>query len=264
MALARGLTTLRLLNFYRTSIGKKIVVALSGAAMFLFLIAHMLGNLKIYGGQGDIDSYSHHLRTFMEDFFGYAGFLWIARVGLLAAVLLHVVTIVLLAKQNRRARPEGYRHKHRSARSIASMTMMISGPLILLYIIFHILQFTTGTIQPTPFQEGAVYFNLWHAFQVWWIALIYIVMMGFICLHLYHGVWSMFQSLGINNQDRNIILRWFSTLSAFAIFLGFISVPTLIWCDLLPPPSEEVMKEYQVSIDEGSVLVVKEGGRHEP
>ncbi|MAT81442.1 MAG: succinate dehydrogenase [Phycisphaerae bacterium] len=253
---------MRILNFYRTSIGKKIVVALSGAAMFLFLIAHMLGNLKIYGGQADIDSYSHHLRTFMEDFFGYAGFLWIARVGLLAAVLLHVVTIILLVRQNRKARPEGYRHRHRSARTWASMTMMLSGPLILIYIVFHILQFTTGTIQPTPFQEGAVYFNLWHAFQVWWIALIYIVMMAFICLHLYHGVWSMFQSLGVNNQDRNRGLRWFSTVSAVVIFLGFTSVPALIWCDLLPPPSEEVMKEEHVSTDEGDSLIFKEEGPH--
>ena len=255
---------MRLLKFYRSSIGKKVVVALSGAVMFLFLVAHMLGNLKIYGGQADIDNYSHHLRTFMEDFFGYAGFLWVARVGLLAALILHVVTIVLLVRQNRKARPEGYRHKHRAARTLASMTMLLSGPLILVYVVLHILQFTTGTVQPTPYEAGAVYFNLWHAFQVWWIALIYIVMMALICLHLYHGLWSMFQSLGINNQDRNRGLRWFSTISSVAIFIGFASVPTLIWCDLLPPPSEEVMKEVHVSAGSEATLLVKEGDHHEP
>ena len=255
---------MRLLRFYRSAIGKKVVVALSGGALYLFLIGHMLGNMWVYGGQDDIDSYSHHLRTFMEDFFGYGGFLWIARIGLLVALLLHVVTIVLLVRQNRKARPDKYRYKHRAARTIASMTMLISGPLILVYVVLHILQFTTGTVQPTTYEEGAVYANLWNAFQVWWIALIYIVMMFFICLHLYHGVWSMFQSLGINNQDRNKSLRMISTVSSIAIFVGFSSVPTMMWCDVLPPPTPRETVEQQVSQGPDQLLVQSEGGKNEP
>ena len=145
-----------------------------------------------------------------------------------------------------------------------SMTMMISGPLILIYVILHILQFTTGTVQPTSYEEGAVYSNLWHAFQVWWIALIYVVMMGFICLHLYHGVWSMFQSLGINNQDRNHSLRLISTISAVVIFLGFSSVPTLIWSGVLPAPKAVEATHQHVMGESENLIAQSEGEHHEP
>ena len=254
---------MRLLKFYQSSIGKKYVVAISGGGLFLFLIAHMLGNMWVYGGAAEIDSYSHHLRTFMEDFFGFGGFLWVARIGLLVFLIAHVVTIILLTRQNRKAKPR-YQHRHRSARTLASMTMMISGPLILIYVILHILQFTTGTVRPTSYEEGAVYSNLWHAFQVWWIALVYVVMMGFICLHLYHGVWSMFQSLGINNQDRNHSLRLISTISALVIFLGFSSVPTLIWSGVLPAPVA-IESTHQTVIGQSDTLIAQtEGEQYEP
>ena len=254
---------MRVLKFYRSSIGKKVVVAVSGAGLFFFLIAHMLGNMWVYGKQEDIDNYSHHLRTFMEDFFGYGGFLWIARFGLLFFLVAHVVTIVLLVRQNRRSRPQ-YQHRHRAARTLASMTMIVSGPLILVYVVLHILQFTTGTVQPTPFKSGAVYFNLWNAFQVWWIALIYVVMMGFICLHLYHGVWSMFQSLGINNQDRNQFLRMISTVSSIAIFVGFSSVPILMWSGALSPPDQSESTIHAEGDSDQSLVVTVEGVHDEP
>ncbi|MCH2134388.1 MAG: succinate dehydrogenase cytochrome b subunit [Phycisphaerales bacterium] len=245
---------MRLLKFYQSSIGKKIVAAVTGAILFLFLVAHMLGNLKIYSGAEKIDAYSLHLRTFMEGFFGFGGFLWIARVVLLVAVVLHITSVVLLIRQNRQARPIRYRRKRRFATSIAALSMILTGPWILVYIVLHILQFTTGTLQPTPFKEtpqgiGAVYFNLWNAFQVWWIAALYVVSMAFICLHLYHGLWSMFQSVGWNNPDRNRNVRLFATISSIALFLGFSSVPVLVWADVVPPPAGQ----------DGTVVVEKVG-----
>lgn len=235
---------MRLLRFYRSTIGKKMVVAVTGFILFAFLVLHMLGNLKIFSGAEKIDAYSLYLRTIGKGLFGWGGVLWIVRIVLLVALVLHVLTIILLARQNRAARPIRYRRRHRSAATIAGITMLLTGPIILVYVVLHILQFTTGTVQPTPFRItdagiGSVYWNLWHAFQVWWIAWAYIVVMAMICLHLKHGLWSMFQSLGLNNPDRNRGIRIFSTIAALVIFLGFSSVPLLVWTGVVPPPPQQ-------------------------
>ncbi len=234
---------MRVLGFYRTAIGKKAVVAVTGVVLFLFLVLHMLGNLNIYSGAEKIDAYSLYLRQFAEGFFGFGGFLWIVRIVLLAAFLLHVWTIVLLVKQNKHGRPIHYRRKRRFAATLAGVTMMVTGPIILVYLVFHILQFTTGTWQPTPYKVtnsgiGSAYWNLWHAFQVWWIAWAYIAVMAMVCMHLKHGLWSMFQSIGLNNPDRNRSCRIFASVSAIAIFIGFASVPLLVWAGAVPPPPQ--------------------------
>ena len=235
---------MRIAAFYRTSIGKKVVVAITGFILFAFLVLHMLGNLNIYSGAEKIDAYSLYLRQFGEGFFGFGGFLWIVRIVLLAALILHIWSIFLLVKQNHRGRPIHYKRKRRFAATIAGVTMMVTGPIILIYIVLHILQFTTGTIQPTPFKVtdagiGSVYWNVWTAFQVWWIAWAYIIVMAMICLHLKHGLWSMFQSLGLNNPDRNRNAHVFAFVGAFAIFIGFSSVPLLVWTGVVPPPPEQ-------------------------
>jgi succinate dehydrogenase / fumarate reductase cytochrome b subunit len=234
---------MRLMTFYHSAVGKKVVVAGTGFILFLFLVLHMLGNLNIYSGAEKIDAYSLYLRQFAEGFFGFGGFLWIVRVVLLAAFILHIWTIVLLVKQNKRGRPIGYKRSRRFAASIGGITMMVTGPIILIYVVLHILQFTTGTVQPTPYMVtdagiGSAYWNLWHAFQVWWIAWAYIIVMLMVCMHLNHGLWSMFQSTGVNNPDRNRSLRWFASIAAIAIFLGFSSVPLLIWTGVVPPPPQ--------------------------
>jgi succinate dehydrogenase / fumarate reductase cytochrome b subunit len=235
---------MRVMNFYRTTVGKKVVVATTGFILFLFLVLHMLGNLNIYSGAEKIDAYSLYLRQFAEGFFGFGGFLWIVRVVLLAAFVLHIWTIVLLVKQNKRARPIHYRRKRRFAATLAGVTMMVTGPIILIYLVLHILQFTTGTIQPTPYRVtgdgiGSAYWNLWHAFQVWWIAWAYIAVMAMVCMHLKHGLWSMFQSMGLNNPDRNRSCRIFASVGALAIFIGFSSVPLLVWTGVVPPPPQQ-------------------------
>jgi succinate dehydrogenase / fumarate reductase cytochrome b subunit len=234
---------MRIFKFYKTSVGKKVVVAITGFILFAFLVLHMLGNLNIYSGAEKIDAYSLYLRQFAEGFFGFGGFLWIVRVVLLSAFILHIWTIVLLVKQNYRARPIRYKRKKRFAATLAGITMLATGPIILIYLVLHILQFTTGTIQPTPYRVtdagiGSAYWNLWMAFQVWWIAWAYIAVMAMVCLHLKHGLWSMFQSVGLNNPDRNRSAHVFAYVGAFAIFIGFASVPLLVWTGVVPPPPQ--------------------------
>ncbi|MCH2149179.1 MAG: succinate dehydrogenase cytochrome b subunit [Phycisphaerales bacterium] len=234
---------MRLLNFYSTNVGKKVVVAVTGAIMISFLLAHVYGNMHVYFGADEINEYSDWLRTFAEHIFGYGGFLWIVRVIVGGALILHVVTIIQLIARNRAARPVGYRKTSRRKRIIVGSTMALSGLIILFFIVFHILQFTTGTIQPTPFHVdesnglGIVYINLYQAFQVWWIAGLYVFVMLLIGFHVYHGAWSMFQSLGMNNQDRNPMFRLIAALLAIGLFLGFSSVPILFWTNVLPPPA---------------------------
>ena len=235
---------MRLLNFYSTNVGKKVVVAVTGAIMISFLLAHVYGNMHVYFGAEEINDYSVWLRTFASEIFGYAGFLWIVRVIVGGALILHVITIIQLIQRNRAARPVGYKKPSRSKRIIIGSTMALSGLVILFFIVFHILQFTTGTIQPTPFHVdeanglGIVYINLYQAFQVWWIAGIYVTVMLLIGFHVYHGAWSMFQSLGMNNQDRNPMFRIIAAALAIGLFLGFASVPIMFWTNVLPPPAQ--------------------------
>ena len=237
---------MRVLKLYQTAIGKKMVVALTGVVLFLFLIAHMGGNLKVFGGQADIDNYAMHLRTLGEPIFGWADVLWIMRVVLLACVLAHIVTVVLLVKQNRGARPQKYRRQHRGAATIASRLMQASGVVVLVFVVLHILQFTTGQVQPAPVlfneQDGhmmaEVYVNLHAAFSLWWVAGLYIFAMACICVHLYHGAWSFLQTLGFDNQDRNRSFRIWAWILSFGLFFGFSAVPFCFLTGILPPPSD--------------------------
>ncbi|MBT4768781.1 MAG: succinate dehydrogenase cytochrome b subunit [Phycisphaerae bacterium] len=237
---------MRVLKMYKTAIGKKAVVAITGVVLFLFLIAHMGGNLKVFGGERDIDTYAEHLRTLGEPIFGWADVLWIMRAVLLVCVLAHIVTVFLLVKQNKRARPQKYRHHHIQASTIASRLMQASGVVILVFVVLHILQFTTGNVQPAPVlfreQDGhlmaEVYVNLHAAFSLWWVAGLYVFAMACICVHLYHGAWSFLQTLGFDNQDRNRSFRIWAWLLSVGLFFGFSAVPFCFWTGILPPPSD--------------------------
>jgi len=226
---------MRIARFYRTSVGKKVVVAVTGLMMFGFLIGHMAGNLKVFMGAAAFDHYAHMLRTLFGDFIGHGTFLWIARLGLLAAVVLHVVTVIQLAQQNRAARPRKYAKPGRRASTFAGRFMMVSGILLLLFVVFHILHFTTGHIAPTPFEHGKVYANVHGAFGVWWIVAIYVLAVAIVAWHLFHGVWSLFQTLGLNNPDRGVLLKRFSAASAVVLFVGFALVPTSFFFGITEP-----------------------------
>ena len=158
---------------------------------------------------------------------------------LLVELVLHVGMVMRLETQNRAARPIRYHHRLVLVEStVAARTMLVTGMLLLVFIVIHVLQFTTGTIQVTPIEPEQVYTNLYNAFTVWFIALFYVIAMGLLGLHLYHGVWSLFQTLGLDNPDRNRGLRLFAALATVVVVLGFCSAPVLFYFGLLPEPPE--------------------------
>ena len=216
-------------------------MALSGAVMVGFLIAHMTGNLKIFAPPGalgsyKIDHYAHFLRTVGSDLVGEESVLWGARAILLLAVGLHVLMALQLRARNRAARPVPYQKVKHAASNFASRGMFLGGLIVLVFIVAHILHFTTGTIHMQGFMHGHVYANVYAAFSIWYIALAYVVAMTAVAFHLYHGVWSMFQTLGIDGPDTNSVLRLAARLLSVVLFVGFISVPVAIWCGFLSPP----------------------------
>jgi len=231
------------IRFYRTSIGKKVVVAVTGAVLFLFVVAHMLGNLKAFLGSSsdgvpEVDVYAHFLRTMGEPLVPFSVLLWMVRAILLACVVLHVVAAVQLAASNRAARPVPYVRRTFGESSAAARWMLWTGLLLLAFAVVHILHFTTGTINITPILDGQVYANLYHAFSVWYITVFYAVAMAFLAWHLYHGVWSLFQTLGLDSPDRNRMLRMLATLAAALLFVGFCAVPVSFWLGWLPAPTD--------------------------
>ncbi len=221
-----------LLAFYRSTIGKKIVVALTGLMLVGFVIGHMAGNLKAFGGVDangvhKLDHYAEFLRSFGQDMLGHGGFLWIARIGLLFAVILHIVAIIQLRSLNKRARPQGYHSEKKDISKLAVNLMFVGGLSIAAFIVFHLLHLTFGAIHPS-FQEGKVFHNIIVAFKNPLITLIYIVVMAFLGLHLYHGVWSVFQTLGLNRPRYDYYIRLSAKVIACVVSFGFMIVPLAI------------------------------------
>ena len=238
-------------KFYQSTVGKKVVVALTGLVLFGFLAAHMLGNLKSFAGLDPqsgihrLDLYAHFLRTAGHEFAGNETILWIARVVLLLSAVLHVVTVVQLQLRNRASRPDQYVSWRASASSLAARTMMFSGLVIAAFIIFHILHFTVGTLHTDGFVEGRVYANVHSAFKHWYLAFGYVVVMILIGFHLYHGVWSLFQTLGIDRPSRNGAIRAFAAAFAVVLVVGFSSVPLGVFFGLLPAPSQNFLESSE-------------------
>ena len=226
---------------WRSTIGKKVIVAVTGVILALYVVAHMLGNLKAFQGNGNgagaaIDGYAEWLRTFGEPAIPRNGVLWIVRAILLAALVLHVSAIVQLIRRNRGARPEGHRDVPVLRRSLASRTMTFTGILILAFVIFHVLQFTTHTIHPTPLASGAVYANVYDAFQEWWLVAIYVIAVGLLGLHLWHALWSATQTWGADKPNRNPTFRRAAKAISLAVAIGFAVVPLAFFTGILPEP----------------------------
>ncbi len=243
----------RLITFYGTSIGKKLVVAITGLMMYGFIIGHMLGNLKAFAGATALDQYAEMLREIGAEFLGNTTFLWFARIGLIIAVVLHVVTIIQLVRRNRAGQPTR-KVKRRNASTLAAKWMAVSGTLILVFIVVHLAQFTFGWIDihepgTEGFEYGAVYSNIWGAFNVWWVALFYVAMMAMVCMHVYHGAWSMCQTLGLDAPDRNKLIRTGSAGVAIVLFVGFSAVPIAMLTNAIPSP-EESLESESVRIDD--------------
>ena len=229
----------RIQAFYATTIGKKFVAAITGIVLFGFILGHVAGNLKVFTGSSEagvphIDEYAKFLKIAGAPFLPAMVGLWIARLTLLGALILHVASVAQLAMLSAEARPIGYVKTNRRAASLPALWMMFSGGLILVFVIFHILHFTTGTIQLGDFAHGYVYNNLANSFANPIVAIGYALVMIVLGFHLNHGIWSLFQTLGLDNPDRNKPLRLLSTGITIAIVLGFIAVPIAFMSGNMP------------------------------
>lgn len=209
---------------WNSSIGKKYVMAVTGLIMIAFLILHMLGNLKIFFGPTDFDHYAAWLRTIGEPVLHESWFLWIQRVVLLIAVLLHIAAAAQLSRRDLAARPIKYAHGQRPRATFATRTMRWGGVILALFIIWHILDFTVGTVNP-DFEEHRAYHNVVASFETWWINIIYIVAMLAVALHINHGFWSASQTLGYNSPRRDKALKATGSVLAFVVAVGFLAVP---------------------------------------
>ncbi len=233
----------RATRFLSSTLGTKTVVAVTGIILLGFVILHMLGNLKTFTGTDargvpHIDVYARFLRTMGEPMLPHGVALWATRAILLVALLLHVGMVFRLQARNRAARPIPYDHRQeRVVSTVAARTMLLSGVLILVFAVIHILHFTTGSLSWVPrVVPEEIYANLSRAFGVWYVAVFYVIASGLLGFHLYHGAWSMFQTLGLDNPDRNRPLRWFAALVAVILVLGFSSVPLLFIIGVMPEP----------------------------
>jgi len=235
----------RLLLLYRSLLGKKVIVAVTGAIMLGFLLLHVVGNLKTFlpdpsPGVPDIDVYSHFLRTMGEPLLPHSAALWIFRVVLAAALVLHVVCVFQLAIHNRRARPVQYDRVVYVETTASARWMLYTGSLLLLFVVIHLLHLTTGSIDSSRFIHGAVYENLYRAFGQWHYAAFYLAALIVLALHLYHGAWSLFQSLGLDGPDRNRGLRRMAIVIAVSVPLAFASVPIAFFSGVMKPPPIQV------------------------
>ena len=213
------------MHFYNSTIGKKAAMAVSGLVLFLFVVGHLIGNLQIYEGPEKLNNYAVFLRSM-------PALLWSVRITLIVMVVLHIWSSVQLALRKFDARPTGYVQHKATQSSYASRTMYWSGPIILAFVIYHLLDFTFGTVNP-DFQEGNVYANVIASFQLIPVSAFYIIAMLLLCMHLYHGLWSMFQSLGFSHPRYTPVLKRAAAVVAILIAAGNISIPVSVLAGLV-------------------------------
>ena len=211
---------------YHSSLGKKYVMAITGLLLFLFVVAHMAGNLQVYLGREQMNAYAELLQS-------KQGLLWTARAGLFVIAVLHVISALQLAAENRAARPESYAEGKPIA-TVASRTILLSGLIVFAFIIYHLLHFTLGVTNPdfVDLHDAAgrhdVYAMVVEAFRNPYVSVFYVISMGLLCLHLSHGVSSLFQSLGIRRKATVASFNRFAQVSAILIFIGNCSIPLSI------------------------------------
>jgi len=217
------------LRFWQTTVGKKAIMAVTGVLLFGYVVAHLIGNLQIYFPPEKINHYAAFLHS-------HPALLWTARTTLLFAVGLHIWSSFQLWLLQREARPINYVKKANLNSTYASRTMLWSGPIIAAFVVFHLLHLTLGTVHPGgPFDEHNVYNNVVTGFQFWPVSLFYIIAMIMLCYHLYHGLWSMFQSLGFSHPVYTPWLKLFAKIFAILIAAGNISIPVAVLAGFIKP-----------------------------
>lgn len=214
------------LAFYDTTIGKKAVMAVTGVILFGFVVGHLAGNLQIYLGPEKVNQYARLLHSM-------PGPLWGARIVLLVSVVLHIWSSWQLWLLKRRARPVAYKMRANLDSSYASRTMIWSGPIVGAFVVYHLLHFTFGTVLPgglarLPDGSVDVYRNLITGFSQPLVSLFYMVAVTLLGFHLYHGLSSMFQSLGINHPRYTPRFEQFAALASVLITIGNLSIPAAV------------------------------------
>jgi succinate dehydrogenase / fumarate reductase cytochrome b subunit len=222
-------------SFYRSSVGKKMIVALTGVVLIAFVIGHLLGNLQIFLGPEWVNGYAEKLREL-------GPVLWVIRAFLLVNVLLHIFYTISLAIENRRARPVQYKRKDHVKATFASRYMALSGLVVLAFIIYHIAHFTVRVTDPRflllkadPLNHYDVYSMMVYGFQNIFVSAFYILSMFLLALHLSHGTSSFFQSLGLNDEKLNPRLAITGRVFAWLIFAGYISIPVAVLLHWVKP-----------------------------
>ncbi len=223
-----------LVRLCKSSLGKKYLVAITGIGLFLFVIAHMIGNLQFLipdGGEA-INKYGHFLQSTPE-------ILWPSRIGLLAIVLIHIGTSIALAIENRQAREQQYAEKKVVDASLASRTMMFSGLIILAFIGYHLAHFTLMTTHPDfrnmhdALGRHDVHRMMVAGFSNPWVSGFYVLAVGLLCFHLSHGASAMFSSVGVKNEAYEARIEAFAKIASAILFLGYAAIPISVWAGLV-------------------------------
>ncbi len=225
---ATGYENTRVSRFWNATVGKKVVMAVSGLALFGFVIAHLLGNLNFFRSVEAMNAYARFLRV-------EPPLLWAARIGLLVLVLAHIWASIQLTALNRlEARPVGYVKKKSIGSTLSSRTMIWSGLTVLFFVVYHLMQLTWG-VGGTQWEELKPSENIVAGFSWWPIAVVYIIGLAMLMMHLYHGIWSMFQTLGFSHPRYTPMIRSLAKIISIFLFLGFSSIPVAVLLGFRPP-----------------------------
>jgi succinate dehydrogenase / fumarate reductase cytochrome b subunit len=217
----------RVQGFFAATIVKKAVMAVTGFILFGFVTGHLLGNLQVFLGPERLNAYAAFLKSNLE-------LLWGTRIVLLVTVIAHIVVTIQLYKLKNQARPVPYAKKDNAHSSPASRSMYLTGPMIAAFIVYHLLHLTLGAVHP-QFSETDVYSNVVYGFQQWPVAMAYVLAVGLLCLHLSHGISSMFQSLGIAHPRHTPRIKAAARTIALLYFIGYASIPFAALTGVLSP-----------------------------
>jgi succinate dehydrogenase cytochrome b subunit len=256
---ARGVAPIRptrrggpvVVRFYRSAIGKKWVMGVTGVILMVYVLVHLIGNIKLFLSKEELNLYGEALRDMPGHLLPRTVLLWVLRLGLIAAFVFHIHAAYSLTLMNRRARPDAYQSRRDYvAADFASRTMRWTGVIIGLFLIFHLLDLTWGTANP-DFLRGDPYNNLVYSMQRVPVAVVYILANVALAIHLYHGAWSLFQSLGINNPKYNAARRGFAQGFAALILIGNLTFPVAVLFDLVEPACPETDPVAECSEESG-------------
>ena len=217
----------------RSSIGLKLLMAVTGIIFVLYLVLHMYGNLQAFRGAEAFNDYAHHLRTFGEPMLPYAGLLWVIRVVLVLALIGHAGSAFALWSRASGARTQRYAVKKAVGSTLSSRTMRWGGLALLLFVIFHILHLTTHTVTPQG-EQASPYANIVESFSIWWVTLIYALAMLALAMHLHHGIWSAAQTLGLTSSTASRAkAKTAGIVTAVVIAGGFLLTPLAILAGII-------------------------------